>query len=72
MKPGDLVEVVPVLCNDKLEKCPCWFCLTGNTKVGTVIGKHQTGSFPSEYDVLFGGEIYTIYENEVRIISEGR
>ena len=72
MKVGDLVEVASVLCNDTLEKCPCWFCTTGNPRVGTVLSRHP-GTLPSiEYDVLFGKEIYTIYENEGKVISESR
>ena len=72
MKVGDLVKVMTVLCNDTLEKCPCWFCLTGNPKVGTVLSRHMKALPAPEYDVLFGEEIYTIFEGEAKVINEGR
>ena len=74
MKVGDLVQVMTVLCNDTLEKCPCWFCLTGNPRVGTVLSRHMKAygiSLP-EYDVLFGEEIYTVYDGECEVLSESR
>ena len=72
MKVGDLVKVASVLCNDTLEKCPCWFCLTGNPKIGTVLSMHYEALPSPEYDVLFGEEIYTVYERECEVLSESR
>ena len=71
MKVGDLIQVQVVLCDEEFQ-CPCWFCTTGNPRIGTVLSQHP-GALPSpEYDVLFGKEIYTIYENESKVISESR
>ncbi len=68
MKVGDLIRVDSSVCNDKLEKCPCWFCTTGNPRVGTVLSRHYDDLPSPEYDVLFGEEIYTVYESECEIL----
>ena len=72
MKVGDLIRVATVLCNDKLEVCPCWFCTTGNPKVGTVLRLRDDVLPSPEYDVLFGKEIYTIFEGEAEVLNECR
>lgn len=67
---GDLIRVMSVLCNDKFSKCPCWFCETGNTRIGTVLSERYVKVRSLyEFDVLFGSEIYTIYENEAEVLS---
>ena len=71
MKVGDLIQVQIVLCDEEFQ-CPCWFCTTGNPRVGTVLSRHLETLPSPEYDVLFGNEIYTIYENEAKVLNESR
>ena len=68
MNPGDLVRAAPVLCDDAFEKCRCWFCATGSPRIGTVLSRHYDELPFPEYDVLFGKEIYTVYENECEVL----
>ena len=74
MKVGDLIQVQVVLCDEEFwfGPCSCWFCTTGNTRIGTVLSRHLKTLPSPEYDVLFGNEIYTIYENEAKVLNESR
>ena len=69
MKIGDLVKVNSGNPCTDYRTCPCWFCYTSSSKIGTVISRHLNDCAILEWDVLFDAGIYTLFTEELEVIK---
>jgi len=70
MKVGDLIKLKnDCIGNPALTICPCWFCYTSSSGIGTIVSQHLNDVGIFEWDVLFDAGIYTLHTEELEVIK---